>query len=384
MIISGVDKIEKIFASGLNKKNIVLITGSSNVDSSGNPVYLKVKGFAGNNLKSIWSLQHGFFVDKQDNMVFSEPFYWKELDINVRSLYGESLIPQKNWIDGIDAILIDIFDIGTRVYTFVNHIVKIMKYFSGDDVEFIILDRPNPLGGNIIEGNIAEKKYFSIVGDLPVPMRHSLTVGEYLIYAKDYYNIDIELDIIKIENWKRELYESLWTYPSPNMPSYNTALVYPGAVMLEGTNLSEGRGTTRPFEFVGAPFLDAIQMVNSMNALNLNGVRFIPVFFKPEFSKFANMICKGIYIYVIDIENFRSFEIYYEIIRFAYHMYPNNFEWKNPPYEYEYKRLPIDMISASEFIRESIENNISYSEIIADIDNNGKKYLNRVKPFLLY
>jgi uncharacterized protein YbbC (DUF1343 family) len=215
-------------------------------------------------------------------------------------------------------------------------------------------------------------------------MRHSLTVGEYLIYAKDYYKIDIELDIIKIENWKRELYEPLWTYPSPNMPSYNTVLAYPGAVMLEGTNLSEGRGTTRPFEFVGAPFLNAIQMVNHMNTLNLNGVRFIPIFFKPEFSKFANMICDGIYIYVIDVENFRSFEVYYEIIRFAYHMYPDKFEWKNPPYEYEYKRLPIDMISASVFIRENIENNISYSEIREDIDNNGNKYLNSVKPFLLY
>lgn len=384
MIINGVDKIEESFSLSLKKKKIALITGSSNADSSGQPVFKKIKELAGENLKSIWSLQHGFFIDKQDNMVFSEPFYWKDLNIDVRSLYGETLLPEKNWIEGIDAILVDVFDVGTRVYTFVNHIIKIMKFYSGENIEIIVLDRPNPLGGRIIEGNLAEKEYFSIVGELPVPMRHGLTVGEYLLFAKKYYKIDISLKIIKIENWNRDLFEPLWTYPSPNMPAYNTAIVYPGAVMLEGVNLSEGRGTTRPFEFVGAPFVNALSLADHMNSKNFNGVHFIPIFFKPEFSKFSNEICNGILVSVTNRNTFRSFEVYYEIIRWVYRTYPEGFKWKKPPYEYEYKRPPIDMISGSSSLRESIESDIPFSDIERDINYKNIEYWKKIEKFLLY
>ncbi len=384
MIINGVDKIEESFSLNLKKKKIALITGSSNADSSGQPVFKKIKELAGENLKSIWSLQHGFFIDKQDNMIFSEPFYWEELDIDVRSLYGATLLPKKNWIEGIDAIIVDIFDVGTRVYTFVNHIIKIMRSYSGEKIEIIVLDRPNPLGGRIIEGNLAEKEYFSIVGELPVPMRHGLTVGEYLLFAKKYYKIDISLEIIKIENWNRDLFEPLWTYPSPNMPVYNTAIVYPGAVMMEGVNLSEGRGTTRPFEFVGAPFVNALSLADHMNSKKFNGVHFIPIFFKPEFSKFSNEICNGILVSVTNRNTFRSFEVYYEIIRWVYRTYPEGFKWKKPPYEYEYKRPPIDMICGSSSIRESIESDIPFSEIEKKINIKNKEYWNKMEEILLY
>ena len=383
MIIKGIDKFNEIYNKRLKGKNSVLITGSSNTDSSGKPVFEKILKLSGKELRSIWSLQHGFFVDKQDNMIFSEPFYWEDFNIEVRSLYGESLLPEKNWIEGIDVILVDIFDIGTRVYTFINHIVKILKFYSGDDIEFIVFDRPNPLGGKITEGNIAEKNFFSIVGDLPVPMRHGLTTGEYILFAKEHYKVDIKLEIVKLENWNRELYEHLWIYPSPNMPTYNTAIVYPGAVMLEGTNISEGRGTTRPFEFAGAPYIDALKFAEIMNQKKLEGVLFIPIFFKPEFSKFSNEICHGIYVSVTNNEKFRSFEVYYEMIRWLYHTY-KEFKWKEPPYEYEYIRPPIDMINASSLIRDRIERDIPFLEIEEKINNDHKNYKNIIEKFLLY
>jgi len=384
MIITGVDKIKDIFDKSLKGKRVALISGSSNIDSFGKSVFLTLKSLAGKNFKEIWSLQHGFFIDKQDNMVFSKPFYWKDMDIEVRSLYGESLLPEKDWIKDIDIILVDIFDIGTRVYTFINHIVKIMKTLSGKEVKFIILDRPNPLCGKTIEGNIAEEDYFSIVGNLPVPMRHSLTVGEYIRFAVDFYGMDINYQIVKLENWQRGIYKPLWTYPSPNMPTHDTAIVYPGAVMLEGTNISEGRGTTRPFEFIGAPFIDNYKLTDYLNRGEFKAVSFIPIFFKPEFSKFKDEICKGVFVSVKDIANFRSFKVYYEIIRYIYSEYPDSFEWKKPPYEYEYERLPIDMISSSDFIRKSIEKALLFKDIEEKIENDNKIFKERIKSYLLY
>jgi len=382
---TGIDVFKENSETILKKRNIVLVTGSSNVDASGIPVYQTVKNCAGKRLKAIWSLQHGFFVDKQDNMVYSDSFFWEAFDIEIKSLYGEKLLPGPDWLKGIDALLIDVFDVGTRVYTFVNHVLMIMKALSGKDIDIIVLDRPNPLNGMDCEGNVMEADYFSIVGQVPVPMRHSLTVGEFLSFGLNYYNLDLQLEVIMVKNWKRErLFKGIWTYPSPNIPSFNTALVYPGAVLLEGTNISEGRGTTRPFEMVGAPFIDNFKLVNELKQLDLKGVTFIPVFFKPEFSKFAGEICKGVLVHPEDLRHFRSFQTYYEIICLIAHHYPGKFVWKQPPYEFEYKRLPIDMICGSDFIRESIENNRVFAEIKPRIDLEIGKYKETVADYLLY
>ena len=381
----GIDHFKENSDAILKKRTFVLITGSSNVDSDHIPVYRAVKKLADKYLKAIWSLQHGFFIDKQDNMILSDSFYWKDLDIEIKSLYGKNLLPDVKWLEGVDALVIGLLDVGTRVYTFVNHIVKIMKFLSGKNIHVIVLDRPNPLNGLGIEGNVLEEEYFSIIGQLPVPMRHALTTGEYLSYALSYYNIDLQLEVVTVKGWKREKsFKGIWTYPSPNMPSFQTAVVYPGGVLLEGTNLSEGRGTTRPFEFVGAPFIDNFKLVKELEQLNLKGVIFIPVFFKPEFSKFANKICKGILVNPKNIDEFNSFEVYYEIIRLVKDNYPEQFKWKEPPYEFEYKRLPIDMICGSPLIRESIERNLPFCEIEPRIEIEIQKYIETIDNFLLY
>jgi uncharacterized protein YbbC (DUF1343 family) len=191
--------------------------------------------------------------------------------------------------------------------------------------------------------------------------------------------------MVTVKNWKREeSFKGIWTYPSPNMPSFQTAVVYPGAVLLEGSNLSEGRGTTRPFEFVGAPFIDNFKLVKELEPLNLKGVTFIPVFFKPEFSKFANKICKGILVNPKNIDQLNSFEVYYEIIRLVMNNYLEQFKWKEPPYEFETKRMPIDMICGSSIIRESIEKNLPFHEIEPRIKIEIQKYIETIDNFLLY
>jgi len=384
-MILGIDVFKKDFEKILRKRSIVLITGSSNVDSSGIPVYQTVKKIAGEKLKAIWSLQHGFFVDKQDNMILSDSFYWDKFDIQIKSLYGEHLLPKPEWLEGVDALLIDVFDVGTRVYTFINHVLMIMAALSGQNIDIIVLDRPNPLNGMDCEGNVAYKDYFSIVGQIPVPMRHSLTAGEYISFGMNYLSLDLQLEVVLLKNWNRNnFFKGFWTYPSPNMPGINTALVYPGAVMLEGTNLSEGRGTTKPFELIGAPFIDCGCLLNELNVLSFEDVTFLPVFFKPEFSKFSGEVCQGILIQPGTFGKFRSFRIYYELIRIISQLYPRSFEWKKPPYEFEYHRPPIDMICGSPFIRESIEKNLSFDKIQFDIDNEIRDYKESVADYIMY
>ncbi|MCP4146299.1 MAG: DUF1343 domain-containing protein [bacterium] len=381
----GIDRFETDPGGVIGIRNILLVTGSSNVNSAGTPVYSIVKKHAGDQLKAIWSLQHGFFVDKQDNMILSDSFYWKDLDIEIKSLYGEKLLPEEHWLKDVDALVIDILDVGTRVYTFVNQIVMIMKFLSGKGIDIIVLDRPNPLNGLAVEGNVMEADYFSIVGQLPVPMRHGLTTGEFLSYALSYYDIDLQLEVVKVTDWERDShFQGMWTYPSPNMPTFDTSAVYPGAVLLEGTNLSEGRGTTRPFEFVGAPFIDNLSLVKELEGMEFPGVVFVPVFFKPEFSKYSGEVCKGVFVRVRDFAGFGSYRIYYEIIRIIRSTYPDQFKWKEPPYEFEYTRPPIDMICGSASIRKAIEKNIPFAKLNTGIEQEVQAYLEGINEYLLY
>ena len=384
-IACGIDLFKEFPGEFIRNKNVVLITSSTAVDASSTPVYRVVKRAAGKNLKAIWSLQHGFFMDKQDNMILSDSSYWQEMAVEIRSLYGDTLVPPADWLTGIDMVLVDVLDVGTRVYTFVNHLVMILKELSGKGIEVLVLDRPNPLNGIDLEGPVAQDDFFSIVGMAPVPMRHGLTQGEYVTFASHYHQIDIDLKVIEIKNWQRQdFYTPIWTYPSPNMPTWNTAIVYPGAVLLEGTNISEGRGTTRPFELVGGPYVKNLELVEALNILNLEGVTFVPLFFKPEFSKFADQVCNGFLIHPHDLAKFRSFATYYEIIRLIYHRYPDHFIWKKPPYEFEYERPPIDMINGTGKIRQAIEKNQPYVEIAAEIESELVQFRETIDPYLFY
>ncbi len=383
--LNGIDVLPGAYRRIIGKRNIALVTGSSNIDSGGRPTCDVVRRLAGKRLQAIWSLQHGFFADKQDNMIASPSSYWQEGGLEVRSLYGDSLLPDERWLEGIEALLVDPFDVGTRVYTFVNHLVMLLRWLSGRGVEVVVLDRPNPLNGRVIEGPVARADHFSIVAQLPVPMRHGLTAGEFLSCAVSYHGLDVPLTVVKAQGWsRRDCFHGHWTLPSPNMPSFATAMVYPGAVLLEGTNLSEGRGTTRPFELAGAPFIEPLRLATELRRLKLPGVRFVPMFFKPEFSKHAGRVCGGVLVQVPDPGRFRPFRAYYELIRLAARRYPGKFKWQAPPYEFEFKRLPIDMICGTAQVRRAIDKDLPFARIRDGIERGIDAYSEAVRPFLLY
>ncbi len=383
--LNGMDILPQVYKKIVGGRPCALVTGSATIDGSGNPGYEVVRRLAGANLRAIWSLQHGFFLDKQDNMIPSPSFFWSAGGVEVRSLYGEKLLPEEDWLAGVELLIVDPFDVGTRVFTFVNHLVMLLRWLSGRGVEVVVLDRPNPLNGRDLEGALCRPDHFSIVAQLPVPMRHGLTAGEFLSFALSYYGLDVPLTVVQARGWSREeFFSGTWTLPSPNMPSPATAIVYPGAVLLEGTNISEGRGTTRPFELAGAPFIDPAGLAEELRRLKLPGAQFVPMFFKPEFSKHAGRVCCGLLIHVADRKKFRSFQTYYELIRQAARRHPGEFRWQEPPYEFEFRRPPMDMICGSDVIRRAIDGNVPFAGIRDDIEREISVYAESVRPFLLY
>ncbi len=385
MVHSGIDLLPGLYTRIVGRRRIALVAAGASTDGAGSPSWQVVGRLAGSRLKAIWSLQHGFFGDRQDNMIASPSFFWRQAGLPVRSLYGRGLLPDPGWLRGIDGLVVDLFDVGTRVYTFVNHLVLLLRWLSGRGIDVVVLDRPNPLNGLVLEGPPARPDHFSIVAQLPVPMRHGLTAGEFLSWALSYHGLDVPLTIVKAQGWSRgDFFRGPWTLPSPNMPSLATALVYPGAVLLEGTNLSEGRGTTRPFELAGAPFVDPLRLADELARRRLPGARCVPLHFRPEFGKHAGRVCGGLLVQVTDPARLRSFALYYELIRAVARLYPGRFAWKKPPYEFERVRPPIDMICGTDAVRRAVEQDVPFARLRAGIERGIAAYAEAVRPFLLY
>lgn len=383
--LCGVDHLETDARAVLKNRRVALVTAAVQVNVRNEPVVDVVSRAAGGQLAALWSLQHGFFSDRQDNMVLSESFTHPRLGIPVRSLYGKQLVPQSDCLKGIELLLVDVFDVGTRVYTFLNHLVMVMRHLSGSGITVGILDRPNPLGGQVLEGPVADPAWFSIVAQLPVAMRHGLTAGEYLTMGRDHYHIDLELEVVKVQGWqRREEFSGTWTFPSPNMPTFATARLYPGAVMLEGTNISEGRGTTRPFELAGAPWLDAFHLARDLRKLKGEGLDFLPLGFRPEFGKYAGEFCHGLLVLPRAAWDGCSFGLYYDLIRLVRGRHPGQFAWKEPPYEFEYHRSPIDMICGGSSVREWIEADRPFADVELEINKALEQFREVTAPYLLY
>ena len=384
-LLCGIDRLEKEFSDLVGDRRLAMVSAASQISGTGEPVVDAVSRIAGKQLAAVWALQHGFFADRQDNMILSESFTHPHLGIPVRSLYGETLVPREEWLRGVDLLLVDVFDIGTRVYTFLNHMVLAMRHLSGGNITVVVLDRPNPLGGRETEGPPAHPGWFSMVAQLPVPMRHGLTAGEFLTWAADYHRIDLEIEVLEVRGWRRARgFSGTWTYPSPNMPTADTARLYPGAVMLEGTNLSEGRGTTRPFELVGAPWLDARSLAGELRALGYDGLDFLALGFRPEFGKFAREFCNGLLVLPRAGWDGRSFGLYYDLIRLARRRHAGEFAWAPPPYEFESERPPMDMICGGTKIREWIEADRPFAEVEPEINAALDAFRETAAPYLLY
>jgi uncharacterized protein YbbC (DUF1343 family) len=318
-------------------------------------------------LRALFGPQHGIRGDVQDNMIETEHGMDRKTGLPVHSLYSETREPTEAMLRDIDVVVFDMQDVGCRIYTFVYTLANCMRAAKKWGKRVVVCDRPNPISGAVISGNVLEPEYASFVGQFPIPTRHGMTVAELARMFKDHFNIRCELEVLSMEGWRREYWhdetDAPWVMPSPNMPTLNSATVFPGTVHFEGTQLSEGRGTTRPFELIGAPYIDPDAYAANLNALGFPGVFFRSCGFQPTFQKHAGVSCGGVQIHVKDRKSFEPVITGVALVKLAYDMYPDQFRWKDPPYEYVYDQNPFDVISGTNKIREAIEQGSQLQEI---------------------
>jgi uncharacterized protein YbbC (DUF1343 family) len=338
---------------------IGLLCNPASVDRNFNHAAELISNRFPGQLKALYSPQHGYFSEKQDNMIESDHMIHATLDIPVISLYGKTRIPDKSMLDPIDILIIDLQDVGTRVYTFIYTMSYCLEAAKRFGKKVMILDRPNPINGNMIEGNLLDADCASFVGRYPIPMRHGLTIGELSLLFNNNFGIGCDLVVIPMKGWKRDMFFMdtglPWVPPSPNMPSPISAMVYPGQVLWEGTNVSEGRGTTLPFEMFGAPFFDTTRILSALDEDNLPGVILRPIVFEPTFGKWSGASCNGFHIHITDPYGFKPFITTLRLLRSVILHHNDMFQWKPPPYEYEFERLPFDLIIGDKKIRQRIE-----------------------------
>lgn len=338
-------------------------------------------------LAAIFGPQHGFRADLQDNMIETPHARDARRKVPVYSLYSEVREPTAEMLEGLDALVIDIQDVGTRVYTFIYTVANCLRAAARHGVTVIVCDRPNPIGGVHVEGNLLDERFASFVGQFPIPMRHGMTVGELARLFNERFGIGAELHVVTMDGWTREMFYDdttlPWVMPSPNMPTLDTAIVYPGAVLFEGTKLSEGRGTTRPFELIGAPWIDGERLADAMNARGLDGVHFRPVFFEPTFQKHAKQSCGGVQLHVLNRGSFRPVRAAVELLDEFYRQDPSRFEWREPPYEYEHEKMPIDILYGSDALRQAIADG-TVRALIDGWTADEEKFRRLREPFLLY
>jgi uncharacterized protein YbbC (DUF1343 family) len=339
-------------------------------------------------LAAIFGPQHGYQSNLQDNMIETPHAKDKRRDVPIFSLYSETREPTPEMLSLIDVLVIDLQDVGARIYTFIYTMANCLRAAARAGIPVIVCDRPNPIGGIEIEGMTLEPGYESFVGQFRMPMRHGMTVAELARLFNEHHGIGAELEVVSMQGWSREMYfdatDVPWIMPSPNMPTLETAVVYPGTVLLEGTMLSEGRGTTRPFELIGAPWLDGEALAGTLNAAGLEGAYFRAVNFEPTFQKHAGTACGGCQIHVTDREAFAPVKAGAAVIRAFYGAAPEAFAWRDPPYEYEHDKMPIDILAGSPTLRQQIEDQVPLDDIVASWREGVAEFAEMRKPYLLY
>ena len=318
---------------------------------------------------ALFGPQHGFRSDLQDNMIETPHARDARRQVPIFSLYSETREPTADMLRDVDALVIDLQDVGTRVYTYVYTMANCMRAAARHGVRVVVCDRPNPIGGEDVEGNLLQPQYASFVGQFAIPLRHGMTIGELARLFNDAFGIGAALDVVPLEGWQRSMYYDEtglpWIITSPNIPTLDTATVYPGAVLFEGTGLSEGRGTTRPFELVGAPWIDGERLADAMNARGLAGVHFRPAFFEPTFHKYARQTCGGCQIHVVDRRRFQPVRASVELMAEFRRQDPSRFPWRQPPYEYEHEKQPIDVLYGSDRLRATLDAGLDVAPVIA-------------------
>ena len=366
---TGLDCIENKWPMELNGRSTGLLVHAASVNRKLKHAVDVIAGRRDVHLRALFGPQHGIRGETQDNMVEWEGSMDVKAGLPVYSLYGHSREPDRNMLENVDVLVIDVQDIGSRYYTFIWTMDLCMRACLLMDKSIVVLDRPNPVNGVSVEGPVLDPAFASFVGGHPLPVRHGMTIGEIGKYLwKEFYPA-LDFHVVPIEGWNRKTWFEKtglpWVLPSPNMPSLETATVYPGMCLLEGTNLSEGRGTTRPFEIFGAPFIEPESLVKELNRYRLPGIFFRPMYFRPAFQKYADELCGGAQLHVTKREKFRPFKTGVAVLKAVHDLYPEQFAWKEPPYEYEEVKLPIDILSGTDRLRKDIERGEKLNEMEA-------------------
>jgi uncharacterized protein YbbC (DUF1343 family) len=330
-------------------------------------VFLKAHKEDHLNLKVIFGPQHGLFGHTQDNMIEWEGSEENRTGIPIHSLYGAAREPSDEMLEGVEVLVVDLQDVGARYYTFIWTMALCMKACERLGIQVLVLDRPNPIGGLQVEGPVLTPELSSFVGLLPLPTRHAMTLAELARHFKAAHYPDLNLETIAMTGWSRgDYFDDLdlhWIPPSPNMPTVHSAIVYPGMCLLEGTNLSEGRGTTRPFETFGAPWIDGWKLAEAVKKYELPGIRLRPIEFQPTFQKHSGEMCGGCFIHVVERRAYESVLTTFAILRECHRQAPDQFAWKEPPYEYEAEKRPIDILLGNKGLAERILSDESLIDI---------------------
>ena len=380
---------ERLLAAGtLKGKRVGIVSNPASIDAEFQHIVRSIATAPGVTLAAIFGPQHGYRADVQDNMIETGHASDPTRGVPVYSLYSETREPTAEMLKGLDALIIDLQDVGSRIYTFVYTMANCLRAAKKHRLPVIVTDRPNPIGGEKIDGSMLVEGFESFVGQFPIPMMHGMTIGELARLFNDAFGIGADLTVVEMENWQRPMYYEdtglPWVMPSPNMPTVETAVVYPGTVLFEGTNVSEGRGTTRPFELIGAPWVDAERLGETLDAYGLPGVRFRPVVFEPTFQKHSRQACGGCQIHVVDRVTFPVLESAIAVLVEIRRQNHEKFAWRQPPYEYEHTKLPFDILSGSSELREQIEGGQQVSVIAAGWAPALDRFRAARKPFLLY
>lgn len=361
-------------------RSIGLITNAAGVDEQ---LRDNVSLFANDSrfrLAALFAPEHGLWATAQDGVHISHTM---DGQVPIYSLYGDTRKPTAEMLKDIDVLLFDLQGVGVRFYTYVSTLALAMEAAAAQGISFLVLDRPNPINGLAVEGNVLDSRFTSFVGIHPMPIRHGMTVGELARFLKTDLQLDIHLEVVAMQGWRREMWYDdtglFWVPPSPNMPTLTTAILYPGTCFIEGVNLSEGRGTTKPFELIGAPWIDAYKLADALNSLELAGIYFRPVRFTPVSSKYASELCQGVQAHVLDRNRLKPIEIGLQLIHTTLKLYPDEFQWRRSGTRYFF-----DLLAGTDEIRKHLSAGDDVSELMASWEPAVTEFQEKRAGFLLY
>lgn len=393
-VLTGLDRlISDKKLSEQFKGKVAYLCHSASVTKELEHGLISLKRVFGDRLIKVFGPQHGFVTDVQDNMVESTHYTHPYFKLPVYSLYSETRIPTDEMLEGLDHILVDLQDVGTRIYTYIYTMTLLIEACQKKGIEVVILDRPNPINGVSLEGNILDLNFQSFVGRHPIPVRHAMTMGEVALMHQKYWGgKDCKLTVIPMSGWKREMsFEDTglpWVMPSPNLPTIEAAYTFVGTVLYEGCNISEGRGTTRSLEIIGHPKIEAFGFHEKLKPIlskaKLEGFVLRPLVFLPTFQKHAGIPCGGYQIHVTDRKTFEPWRLCQYLLREFYKELGSDLKWKEPPYEYEYHKNPLDLINGTDKLRHWVVGNQDEEAYQMIMNENQEEFREQRKSILLY